>query len=375
MRKVQRDGNCSSRGKTAAGNDPRTPPIFWADGENRPAGRVPWDGVRKRGPVCAAGGVSTRGPRKESSEGAGVRDSTGSCHEAICVGGRALALHFQDWVWDLTTSELEQLDGELAAWRHREREGLYRLLAEQADETLALAIQKGFFRRSAFAELFPRRCERRLIGWFRRWGTEANSALDLRRRSSSSSTGTAWRSTNRADPSMGGVRGSLPAAVFPRELQFPSLKNLRKAALGNDRRTPPFNAYLCKTAHNLWVTRECRGPRPVLKNNFEIDPAPGGVHQDPVGDAVELREAEARLSEALAKLTEEDRAVLQLHFDGLSANQIADSLQITVKQVYRRLHRARRRLAELLGIELPPDNRGRKPKKDQTKPEDDTSHS
>jgi RNA polymerase sigma-70 factor (ECF subfamily) len=237
-----------------------------------------------------------------------------------------LAQRIEDWVWDCAATELEELQPEVAAWLARDRIDLSRLLAEQSDETLALAVSKGFFEAAAFAELFRNRYEDRLLRWFRRWGAEQNAVFDLTQE------------------------------VF---LKF------RQNGLRSYNPDWPFSSYVYTAAHNLWVAREYRRRRPALTNSLDAHPAPGGVVEE-----VERREAEGRLAAALARLPAELRAVAELLFDGVSAHEAARRLGTTVKRVYGRAHRARRRLAEALGIHRPRSNRGRKPKKGPTGPAD-----
>jgi RNA polymerase sigma-70 factor (ECF subfamily) len=237
-----------------------------------------------------------------------------------------LAQQIEDWVWDYAEGELDQLQAEVAAWLARERVDLRRLLAEQSDETLALAVRKGFFEAAAFTELFRNRYEARLVRWFRRWGVEQNAVFDLTQE------------------------------VF---LRF------REDGLKRYNPDRPFGSYLYAAAHNLWVAREYRRRRPALADDLDTRPAPGGVVEE-----AERREAEERLGAALARLPADLRAVAELLFDGVPADEAARRLGTTVKRVYGRAHRARRRLAEALGIHLPRSNRGRKPKLDPTAPAD-----
>src|SRR5438046_2111532 len=53
------------------------------------------------------------------------------------------------------------------------------VLAEQSDETLALAVQRNIFRSASFVQLLPERYQPRLYRWFRRRGTAADLAGDL----------------------------------------------------------------------------------------------------------------------------------------------------------------------------------------------------
>jgi RNA polymerase sigma factor (sigma-70 family) len=255
------------------------------------------------------------------------------------TGLTVLIDRFEKSVWDLDDVDLQKRECEFREGCAEAGARLDAILAEQSDETLALAVQKRFLRKEVCTELF-RRYEHRLIAWFSRWrfsrwGT-ADEALDL--------------------------------------TQEMFLKLYRKGLAKYDP-SRPFCSYLRSAAYHLWVARERGRPRPVLRNDFENVPAPGGVHQNPVWDELEMFEAKARLERALKQLPEGLSAVLELCLDGLSADEIVNRLNVTKQQVYRRLHRARGLLAELLGIELAPSNWGRKPKQDQTKPEGNTSHS
>jgi RNA polymerase sigma factor (sigma-70 family) len=255
------------------------------------------------------------------------------------TGLTVLIDRFEESVWDLDAVDLQKRECDFQEACAPAGTRLDAILAEQSDETLALAVQKRFLCKEVFTELFQR-YEHRLIAWFSRWrfsrwGT-ADEAFDL--------------------------------------TQEMFLKLYRKGLATYDP-SRPFCCYLRSAAYHLWIARERGRPRPVLQNDFEDVPAPGGVHQNPVLDELEMLEAKARLERALKQLPEGLSAVLELCLDGLSADEIVNRFHITKQQVYRRLHRARELLAELLGIELPPSNRGRKPKKDQTELEGNTSHS
>src|SRR5437016_2329012 len=90
-----------------------------------------------------------------------------------------LVQRFEDVVWQQTAPQLAS--EELRIWAECWQPGLTirHVVAEQADETLVLAIQKNFFSRPAFTELLPIRYGKRLSRWFVRFGTEWNSAQDL----------------------------------------------------------------------------------------------------------------------------------------------------------------------------------------------------
>jgi RNA polymerase sigma factor (sigma-70 family) len=239
-----------------------------------------------------------------------------------------LVHRIEDWVWDYSEGELEQLEREVAAWLARARTDLRHPLAAQADETLAQAVKKGFFSAPAFTELFCHRFEGRLLTWFHRWGVEENTAFDLAQE------------------------------VF---LKF------HVNRLEGYNPDMPFVCYLRRMAYNLFVTRCCRGRRPVPTDDLGWVQAANGAE-----DEAERREAEGWLEEKLAELPADLRAVMELHLEGLSPQEAAHTLGTTVKVFYGRLHRARVRLAAALDVPLPPSNRGRKPKKDRSRPEDRT---
>jgi RNA polymerase sigma factor (sigma-70 family) len=75
---------------------------------------------------------------------------------------------------------------------------------------------------------------------------------------------------------------------------------------------------------------------------------PPARHRDPDVDAHD------RLREALAALSENDREVLRLHaWEALSADEIATTLNITTPAAWKRLQRARERLAAALERDHP----------------------
>lgn len=244
---------------------------------------------------------------------------------------RKWAQRWSDWVWDRSRAELERLEPNLAARLARRGLDLRGLLACQADETLALAVQKGFFVVLAFTELLRNRYEERMLGWFLRWRVEANTALDLKQ--------------------------ELFLKFHDRQLK------------GYDPNKPnsSFSCYLRQAAYNLYVTRCYRGHRPVPTADLEWVPGTANVE-----DEAERHEAEQILQKKLAELPDPLRAVMELHLAEYPPEECAERLGITVKQFYGRLFRARCRLAAALDLHLSPSKRGRPPKKDRNQSEDRT---
>ena len=70
---------------------------------------------------------------------------------------------------------------------------------------------------------------------------------------------------------------------------------------------------------------------------------------DPLGDIAEATTRQRRVVEALRQLHESDREILMMSaWDDLSANEIAVILDISANAVHQRLHRAKKRLADVM---------------------------
>jgi RNA polymerase sigma-70 factor (ECF subfamily) len=110
-----------------------------------------------------------------------------------------------------------------------------------------------------------------------------------------------------------------------------------------------FSSWLFAIARNQCIDRlRRRGPdRPVDPHTLpegRIDPCA----EDPRA-VLERRQEEAAVAEAVAGLEEPFRATLLLfHYDEFSIDEIAEITGTTPGTVKSRLHRARRRLAEIL---------------------------
>ena len=123
------------------------------------------------------------------------------------------------------------------------------------------------------------------------------------------------------------------------------------------------------------VQERLRTARRALQNQLGLGPRFTELHDtlpspttDETAEEMEQRkrEMEQRIREALTGLPQEYREVLELllHNPSLTPAKIAESLKIPVKRVYRVLNKARRMLAEQLGLTLPPSKRGRPRKKE-----------
>ena len=115
-----------------------------------------------------------------------------------------------------------------------------------------------------------------------------------------------------------------------------------------------FYTWLFRVARNLAISR-LRGRR----QTSSLHAADGALreiegHDEKPGQALESAESVAQLQRALAKLPEDQRAILVLReFDGLEYETIAEVLEIPVGTVRSRLHRARGQLKdELIALGL-----------------------
>jgi RNA polymerase sigma-70 factor (ECF subfamily) len=115
--------------------------------------------------------------------------------------------------------------------------------------------------------------------------------------------------------------------------------------LGSFRGDSGFTTWLCAIGRNACRAIERkRRPTPI-----EVDP--GATTQRDAAAAVDLRDA---IDRALAALDPSMREVVVLReYGGLSYDEIALTLGVELNTVRTRIHRGRRRLAELLLEEAP----------------------
>lgn len=180
------------------------------------------------------------------------------------------------------------------------------ILAELPDESLALLVQKGFFLDQSFEELFVNRYSQPLAAWFTRWGAEQDRLDDLAQQ--------------------------LYLAFFRRRLR----------SYQPDR---TFRSYLRRSARNLWLA-ETRRSRPTQP----LDPGSEPLLETTPEDIALAKELERRLEAAVCRLPEEQQRVLRETLEGKHAETIAQEMNRSKQAVFMLLFRARRGVAQALGL-------------------------
>lgn len=221
-----------------------------------------------------------------------------------------LAGQFADGVWEQPVGAVGGWAGGFAADCVSQGIELRRVVEVQADETLALAIQKGAFIDVAFVELLVHRFGPRLPGWFVRHGHRYGRTV-----------------------------GDELSNELVQELWFRQFR----ARFGGYDPTQEFGAFLFVVTRNLFVQRVLRPRREVPLADWE-----GSTHADTVGLEVEFGEMLVRLDDALERLSTDYREVLRLKLAGHAPEAIAGMLGVPVKTVYRRLFHARRAVEQYL---------------------------
>jgi RNA polymerase sigma factor (sigma-70 family) len=109
----------------------------------------------------------------------------------------------------------------------------------------------------------------------------------------------------------------------------------------NFRRDAKFSTWLYRICLNTILTQK-RKARPVdYKDSLEaISPS--------VQHSSIQNEATAGLQKAMRRLSETDRAIISLHFDGYDNSEISEILGITGNHVAVKLHRCKQQLTNLL---------------------------
>jgi RNA polymerase sigma-70 factor (ECF subfamily) len=126
------------------------------------------------------------------------------------------------------------------------------------------------------------------------------------------------------------------------------------------RKSAKFSTWLYRIAMNASITAvRQRGNRETLPLNEQIatDENDAGkelvAEQPSPSDNLERRELREEIERALAALSPEHRAVIQLReFEGLDYREIADVMETSLGTVMSRLHYARKRLAKILKEKL-----------------------
>jgi RNA polymerase sigma factor (sigma-70 family) len=213
------------------------------------------------------------------------------------------------WIWEDSEDDLREREAILAPGGP----ALAAVLRELSDESLAVAIRKGFLLKPAFEELFVHRYTPYLARWFFRWGTDAHLAQDLTQQ--------------------------LFLRFYERQL-------------GSYQASDSFRAYLWKAAYHLWVEKVHRARR-IHPLDGVPEPRAGGG-----GPAVEAqtRELEARIEVALRRLPPDQERVLRETMEGRKAGTIAAEMGLTKRAVFMHLFRARRRMEQALAA--PADSPG-----------------
>jgi RNA polymerase sigma factor (sigma-70 family) len=215
-------------------------------------------------------------------------------------------LHRQ--IWEGGADELRALEGQIVSAAGAAALSQAGVLGELPDETLALALQKGFLVRDVFTELFVVRYGPYLARWLFRWGTEGHQALDL-----------------------------------VQQLYLKFYEN-RLASYRPEEHS--FRAYLRQSAYHLWVQLVCRARKPEALSPYAEPPFLGPGPEQALLD----QEAAARIDEALTQLRPLERGVLQATMDGQPAGDIARALGVRKEQVFMALYRGRRRMEQLLHL-------------------------
>jgi RNA polymerase sigma-70 factor (ECF subfamily) len=226
----------------------------------------------------------------------------------------ALAQQFEDDVWACPGSALRPSEETFRAQCRGSGVRLGDVLDEQSDEALAVSIQKDFFRKLAFVALLHDRYEEKLIRWFVGFGTKGDQAFDLAQE--------IYLRLYRS-----GLKGYDPERVF--------------------------EAYLFAIARNLWIEKVCR-----KRKQPQVTCCLGDV---PARDTttVETAELEAAIEQALDRLPASYREMLGWSIQGDEPAEIARRLGIPIKTVYAQLFKARKKMAEQLGVPWPCSGRGR----------------
>jgi RNA polymerase sigma factor (sigma-70 family) len=215
-------------------------------------------------------------------------------------------------IWTESEAELRAVESQLRSPGSDTGSSTIALLRELPDETLALALQKGFLVHDSFTELFVHRYGPYLTRWLFRWGTESDQARDI---------------------------------IQQLYLKFYESRLASFRPAENN-----FRAYLRQSAYNLQVQLVWRAKKlQALEPHDAASPGPGPEQ------ALLDQEAAERINRALEQLRPLERSVLEATMDGRSAAEIALDLDLRKEQVFMTLFRARRHVEQLL--DLPPRKR------------------
>jgi RNA polymerase sigma-70 factor (ECF subfamily) len=117
---------------------------------------------------------------------------------------------------------------------------------------------------------------------------------------------------------------------------------------------PSFRAWLFSIAHNVLINmrRDAPRERPLVVVIDLVDPSP------PLDDLAVAEERRRSVREALTRLPESQRQVVEMRLAGLTGPEVAAALGRSHDAVRSEQRRALAALRELLGIEVGPGERG-----------------
>jgi RNA polymerase sigma factor (sigma-70 family) len=237
-------------------------------------------------------------------------------------GLKELAQRFEDWVWQGAAPDLREREEPFRRDCASAGIPLTKVLAEQSDETLAVAVQKDFCLGPVFEELWVKRFESKVLMWLhsweRRFGRDYHWEFDLAQ--------------------------ELALKIYVGRLKTYDPKH-------------PFGHWLSRVAHNHRVARVVR-PRKA-RPSAELVQA---VTWTTPEDEATARDLAAAIDGKVARLPPDERLLMQRMLQGMSPGEIAQELGCGVQWVYRVMFRLRKWLVEELMLDLPPSNRGRPPK-------------
>jgi RNA polymerase sigma-70 factor (ECF subfamily) len=123
--------------------------------------------------------------------------------------------------------------------------------------------------------------------------------------------------------------------------------------------TRPFGPWLYRVGHNLGINFVTRRPKRMLPIDARRGDGGGALHEPPsdapsAHERVEHDERAEQVRTAVLELKPDQRAIVTLHyFQGLSYDELADTLELPIGTVKNRLFRARETLRAILEGSVP----------------------
>jgi RNA polymerase sigma-70 factor (ECF subfamily) len=225
------------------------------------------------------------------------------------VGLATLASALEEVIWSVPREQLASTGSTLLALLAAANYTPADVLAEMADETLAVAVQKAFLRKEAFEEWLVNRYEPALLHWFYRRTGDPERALDL--------------------------------------VQELYVKLLTGHTLANYNPEQEFRPWLWRVVHNLWVSSLRRKRLPISLIADEEQPS----RTPPPIEEAAAHELESRIDAVVRELPGAQQQILREAMNGASAGQIAEQLKIPKQRVFQLLFKARRRVEQAVAQE------------------------